>query len=156
MKICVFSDSHGAAYRMTEAVRREAPDLVFFLGDGEGDLNLLKKEYPSLPVHAVRGNCDLYSSLQPDLFCSVFGFRFFLTHGHHYGVKYERDFKSLIAEARSGQADAALFGHTHEAYLERLQDGLLVMNPGSLRGYGGSYGILEIREGTLLPRIVRC
>ena len=29
------------------------------------------------------------------------------------------------------------------------------MNPGSLRGYGASYGILEIREGKIIPRIVR-
>ena len=155
MKICVFSDSHGAAYRMTEAVRQEAPDFVFFLGDGEGDLNLLRKEFPRLPVEAVRGNCDIYSSLPAELVCRVGGVRFFLTHGHRYGVKYARNFRSLAEEARKNEAQAALFGHTHEAYLERLEDELLLMNPGSLRGYGGGYGLMEVRDGKIIPRIVR-
>ena len=140
MKICVLSDSHGAAFRMIEAVRQEVPDFVFFLGDGEGDLNLLRKEFPTLPAELV---------------CRVGSCLFFLTHGHRFGVKYERNFRSLTAEARKNGAQAALFGHTHEAYLERLEDEVLLMNPGSLRGYGASYGILEIREGKIIPRIVR-
>ncbi len=155
MKICVFSDSHGAAFRMIEAVRQETPDFVFFLGDGEGDLNLLRKEFPALPVEAVRGNCDIYSDLPAELVCSVGGIRFFLAHGHRYGVKYERGFRSLLAEARKDQAQVALFGHTHEAYLEWTEDEVLLMNPGSLRGYGGSYGVLTVLDGKLLPRIVR-
>ena len=140
---------------MIEAVRQEAPDFVFFLGDGEGDLNLLRKEFPTLPVEAVRGNCDIYSSLPAELVCRVGSCLFFLTHGHRFGVKYERNFRSLTAEARKNGAQAALFGHTHEAYLERLEDEVLLTNPGSLRGYGASYGILEIREGKIIPRIVR-
>ena len=125
---------------MIEAVRQEVPDFVFFLGDGEGDLNLLRKEFPTLPAELV---------------CRVGSCLFFLTHGHRFGVKYERNFRSLTAEARKNGAQAALFGHTHEAYLERLEDEVLLMNPGSLRGYGASYGILEIREGKIIPRIVR-
>lgn len=154
MKILVFSDSHGSAYKMEEAVRAENPDFVFFLGDGEGDLHVLTNAFPQLPVQAVRGNCDLYSSLPAERLCVLGGFRFFLTHGHHYGVKYERDFHSLAEQARANGAQAALFGHTHEAYLEQM-DGLLLMNPGSARGYGASCGVLEIREGKLLPRIRR-
>ena len=154
MKILVFSDSHGSAYKMEEAVRAENPEFVFFLGDGEGDLHVLTNAFPQLPVQAVRGNCDLYSSLPAERLCVLGGFRFFLTHGHHYGVKYERDFHSLAEQARANGAQAALFGHTHEAYLEQM-DGLLLMNPGSARGYGASCGVLEIREGKLLPRIRR-
>jgi predicted phosphodiesterase len=79
---------------MIEAVRQEAPDFVFFLGDGEGDLNLLRKEFPTLPVEAVRGNCDIYSSLPAELVCRVGSCLFFLTHGHRFGVKYERNFRA--------------------------------------------------------------
>ena len=108
MKIRVFSDSHGSAYKMEEAVRAENPDFVFFLGDGEGDLHVLTNAFPQLPVQAVRGNCDLYSSLPAERLCVLGGFRFFLTHGHHYGVKYERDFHSLAEQARANGAQAAL------------------------------------------------
>ena len=58
MKICVFSDSHGYANNMIEAVRREKPALCFFLGDGESDLVTLRGRFPDLPVNAVRGNCE--------------------------------------------------------------------------------------------------
>ncbi len=152
MKICVFSDSHGYAYKLKEAVGQEAPDFVFFLGDGEGDLASLRREYPNLPIEAVRGNCDIYSELPTDLCCTVGGVRFFLTHGHRYGVKWDRDFLSLVTEARKNQAEAVLFGHTHEAYLEQRGD-LLLMNPGSARGYGASCGVIEIKDGKLFPRI---
>ena len=76
MKILVFSDSHGSAYKMEEAVRAENPDFVFFLGDGEGDLHVLTNAFPQLPVQAVRGNCDLYSSLPAERLCVLGGFRF--------------------------------------------------------------------------------
>ncbi len=152
MKICVFSDSHGNTWKMKEAVQQEKPDFVFFLGDGEGDLASLQREFPQLPAEAVRGNCDIYSQLPTDLCCTVGGIRFFLTHGHRYGVKWDRDFLSLVTEAKKNLAQVVLFGHTHETYLEQRGD-LLLMNPGSARGYGASYGVIEIRDGKMDPWI---
>ncbi|MBQ4425566.1 MAG: YfcE family phosphodiesterase [Lachnospiraceae bacterium] len=153
MKICVFSDSHGNPDKMKEAIGREKPNLVFFLGDGERDIAALRRDCPQLPLQAVRGNCDLHSELPAALTCVAGGVRFFLTHGHRFGVKTDRWFDALKEEARRSHAQAALFGHTHEAFLQ--QDGsLLLMNPGSIRGYAASYGVIEIRDGSLLPRIV--
>ena len=152
MKICVFSDSHGSSYYMKEMIRREAPDMVFFLGDGEQDLEALRQAFPKLPVQAVRGNCDLMSEQPAALVCTVQGVRRFLTHGHRFGVKTDRHLETLKAAARQNQAQAALFGHTHEAYLA-WEDGLLLMNPGPARGYSPSGGVLEIRDGKLLPRL---
>ena len=48
----------------------------------------------------------------------------------------------------------AALGLTACRHLEQM-DGLLLMKPGSARGYGASCGVLEIREGKLLPRIRR-
>ena len=153
MKICVFSDSHGNPTNMKTVIRRENPDLVFFLGDGEHDLSVIERDRPDLPILAVRGNCDFYSELPLELVTNVGEICFFLTHGHRYGVKSEWHFETLKAAARQNQAQVALFGHTHEAHME--QDGeLLVMNPGSIRGYSPSCGILEIRDGKVQAGIV--
>ena len=154
MKICVFSDSHGDPDKMTEIIREEKPDQVFFLGDGESDIEEVRRTFPYLAVAAVRGNCDLFSELPADRSCTVGGVRCFLTHGHRYGVKYDPFCEGLRAAAVHNGARAAFFGHTHEAYLDE-RNGLLVMNPGSVRGYGASYGVLEIRDGEISPRIIR-
>ena len=138
---------------MKAVIRRENPDFVFFLGDGEHDLSVIRRDRSDLPIQAVRGNCDFYSELPLELVTNVGGIRFFLTHGHRYEVKSEQHFDTLKAAARENRAQVALFGHTHEAHME--QDGeLLLMNPGSIRGYSPSCGILEIRDGRLQAGIV--
>ena len=151
MKICVFSDSHGNSFYMKEMIRREKPDRIFFLGDGEQDLPALRQAFPVLPIDAVRGNCDFRTELPRELVLTLEGVRFFLTHGHRYGVK-TGDLETLKAAARENRAQAVLFGHTHEAFIGWDRE-LLLMNPGTARGYGASGGILEIRAGRLLPRI---
>ena len=86
MKFIVFSDSHGDVDHMIRAVRLENPALCFFLGDGEYDLTRLQRRFPSLPVNAVRGNCDLRSKLSASLTCTVDGVAFFAAHGHLFDV----------------------------------------------------------------------
>ena len=71
MKFIVFSDSHGVSDNMIRAVQKEKPDLCFFLGDGERDLSALQKRFPRLPINAVRGNCDVFSSLPRMLVCAA-------------------------------------------------------------------------------------
>ena len=153
MKICVFSDSHGDPDHMIEAVRAEKPDYVFFLGDGERDLQDLGREFPGLPVAAVRGNCDLYSDLPADLVCAVGGVRIFATHGHRYGVKTDRRLEALKYAAKRAGAEVALFGHTHSPCLEE-EDGLTVINPGPGGRYRPGYAVLEIEKGRIRPRLV--
>ena len=152
MKICVFSDSHGDPSRMIEAVMTEKPDYVFFLGDGERDLQDLGREFPGLPVAAVRGNCDLYSDLPVDLVCAVGGVRIFATHGHRYGVKTDHRLEVLKAAAKRSGAQVALFGHTHSPLLEE-EDDLIVINPGPAGRYRCGYAVLEIDRGRVRPRL---
>ena len=153
MKIFVFSDSHGRGTLIVKAIRREAPDFVFFLGDGENDLKALRQAFPALPFEAVRGNCDFRSQLPAELVCSVGGVRFFITHGHRYDVKTERTLESLKRAARQAGAQVVLFGHTHEPYLEE-EKGLILLNPGAAGSYGNpGYGVLELTDGQILARL---
>ena len=55
MKILVFSDSHGRLGHMVEAMERERPHRVFFLGDHYRDGQALADAYPDIP-------CLLYIS----------------------------------------------------------------------------------------------
>ena len=132
---------------MIRAVALEAPALCFFLGDGEKDLAALRQRFPTLPVYAVRGNCDHRSSLPRELRCVVGGVEIFAAHGHMHNVKYDPALCELLAAA--GNARVALFGHTHRARCEEL-DGHLVVNPGPA-GLASHpcYALLLIEDGSV-------
>ena len=154
MKFIVFSDSHGVAENMIRAVRREKPDLCFFLGDGEHDLERLQKQFPGLPVHAVRGNCDVFSSLPSVLVCAAGGLRFFATHGHLYGVKHDPIFRDLCEAALETDADVVLFGHTHDPFRDSTM-GMALLNPGSIGPTTRpSYGLICTDGGRAETEIV--
>ncbi len=147
MKICVFSDSHGWAENMIEAVGIEEPALCFFLGDGVTDLVTLRGRFPSLSINAVRGNCDLRSTQPLVLDAVVARVRIFAVHGHQHEVKYDDAVRTLCRAALRSDADVVLFGHTHIPYLERRL-GMLILNPGSIgRVREPSYGLLTIEDG---------
>ena len=61
---------------------------------------------------------------------------------------------NLECAARDRKADIALYGHTHQAEIE-YRDGLYLMNPGSLHGSYGTYGIIDITPAGLVPNIVK-
>ena len=100
---------------MIEAVRREAPSLCFFLGDGETDLVTLRSRYPELPLNVVRGNCDLRSVQPLSLNAVIGGVRIFAVHGHQHEVKYDDSLRELCRAALRSTADIVLFGHTHRS-----------------------------------------
>ena len=147
MKLLVFSDSHRSLCGMRDAVELERPDYVIHLGDLEDDARLLSCEYPQLAVTGVPGNCDgfVFSPLQK---LATYGdVRILMSHGHIWGVK--GGYGAAIAAARKCDAHIVLFGHTHIPYCEQFEDGLWVMNPGSIRD-SGSYGIITIGDETVL------
>jgi hypothetical protein len=147
MKFIVFSDSHGIADNMIRAVSKEKPDLCFFLGDGERDLLLLQKRFPRLPVNAVRGNCDVFSSLPGTLVCAAGGIKIFATHGHLYGVKHDPIFRELCEAALEADADVVLFGHTHDPFRDFTM-GMALLNPGSIGPTTRpSYGLITTESG---------
>ena len=154
MKFIVFSDSHGDMDHMIRAVRLENPALCFFLGDGEYDLTRLQRRFPSLPVNAVRGNCDLRSTLPRALTCAAGGVRIFATHGHLFGVKHDPIYRELCEAALAENADVVLFGHTHEPFRDRTM-GMELLNPGSIGPTTRpSYGLILL-DGDRIETAVR-
>ena len=147
MKICVFSDSHGYEGNMTAAIGLEDPAMIFFLGDGEREIEDICRLFPGLPAVAVSGNCDLRASLGISETYEAGGIRIFATHGHMYNVKYEWELETLTAAALRAGADVALFGHTHRQHLSE-NNGLLIVNPGSIgRSIYPCYAVLNIEGG---------
>ena len=147
--IVAFSDAHGRL-PMTDRVLTvlDEADYIFFLGDGGKDIDFLNGAYRS-KLHYVHGNCDFRSGRREEL-VETDGVKFFLTHGHDYGVK--SDYLSLSYAAREKGADVALFGHTHRPVI--LKDGLLTLiNPGSL-GYGGNYCYMSAWNGKFAAKLV--
>lgn len=141
MEFLVISDTHGRGDRLAAVLARTHADVLFFLGDGLRDL-AAAAGLPSV-VRAVHGNCDFFGSNDtPETRVEDFGAtRFFLTHGHRFGVKYSTE--ALVAAAAAAGADVALYGHTHVPYTATVPAGtvaggvllskpLLLLCPGSL------------------------
>jgi hypothetical protein len=151
MKILIFSDSHGKTGTMTRVTERLHTQItaVIHLGDCYRDLRAVKALYPQLQYYAVPGNCDHYTA-DPNQLVEIGGKRIFITHGHEYGVK--RGLDKLKQAAADVNADACLFGHSHDAE-KQLHDGILFLNPGSTdypRGrFGASYGVITVSDGQI-------
>lgn len=151
MKILVFSDSHGDVENMCRAVERERPDMALHLGDGWRDALSLRSRYPDLPLVQVPGNCDFRGGEGAVRVLEAEGKRILLCHGHTLGVKAGEDL--LLAEALERGVDAALFGHTHRAFVE-LRCGVWLFNPGSIGDFRRpSYGTLLIENGKIYPSL---
>lgn len=156
MRILVVSDTHGDLQLLRETITRQrTAEVVIHLGDGAGELDIVRLEYPEKMFLGVRGNCDFGSILPHTETMTIEGRKIYYTHGHVQGVKLGR--YDLLREARSAKADICLFGHTHRA-LTDYDDGLYILNPGSLsRSRGGgkpSYGIIDITTGGIFIKIM--
>lgn len=140
-RILVLSDTHrrvSSAIRITELMQ---PDAIIHLGDLVQDALEIESCFPDIPVHMVRGNND-FDALDSERVFSLFGCRFFCAHGHT--LRVERG----VQRAKEEGCCAYLYGHSHMGHCE-MQDGILILNPGSLtspRDGVFSFGIIEIDE----------
>ena len=157
MKILVLSDSHSTLSFMRRCIDAVQPDAMIHLGDHYDDGQAMAEEYPRIPLYQVPGNCDRYRCdprLPQILITRIGGVDLYLTHGHRHSVK--STLGSLLRDARISGAAAVLYGHTHQPDCHREEDGLWVLNPGSCGYYGGSAGLLELRDGTIVScRLLR-
>jgi putative phosphoesterase len=160
MELLVFSDSHGRGSNMLEAVSRQIkrPDAIVFLGDGLKDLYYC--DFGDIPTFAVCGNCDFYSffgkgEAEDEIVMTLGGKKIMMVHGDRYGVK--SGLGRLVKAASEKGVDIALFGHTHvplEKFLPageseygiELSKPLYLFNPGSVGGYGATFGCVQIKE----------
>jgi putative phosphoesterase len=148
MKILVVSDTHGCAEPVREIVEKRGPfDALIHCGDVEGQENVVSSA-AGCATYMVAGNNDWGTQLPSEIFATIGGLDFFVTHGHRYRVYAGPE--RLAAEAARRGADICLYGHTHVPMIER-RGGLLLMNPGSLtfprqQGRQRTYGIIRIDE----------
>lgn len=150
MKILVFSDSHRSRSDMIGAIDEQKPDQVIHLGDLISDAEEPSYIYPRLPICMVPGNCDGWTTVPAKKLITLQGKRILLSHGHLWRVKGSYD--AAIADAHKAGADILLFGHTHRAYCQRMEDGLWVMNPGTSRS---SYGTILLENGEIHCSLTR-
>lgn len=154
MRILVVSDTHRDYYTLNQVMKSQPKaEIVFHLGDGEDDIDRIKYLYENKTIISLRGNCDWGCNKPYIDERTVEGKKIFATHGHLYGVKL--GLENIISEAKRKEANILLFGHTHNAYNQYI-DGMYVMNPGSLRGYDASYGIIDICGGNIVTNIIKC
>jgi len=145
MKIAVFSDTHGYSRGMVNAVREAQPRQIIHLGDGNGDLRALEREFPHIPVCAVSGNCDRDCTESEYKIIRLGGLNAFITHGHRYAVR-GGNLNTLLFAADCNECQLAMFGHTHRAGFEQIE-GIFVLNPGTAGvGSNRTYALLEIGD----------
>lgn len=145
MRVLVVSDSHGRVDRLLQAVAQTQPHYVLHLGDCQRDLEALRREFPTLPMEGVPGNCDWGSLDTPERLIELGGVRLFLLHGHTRNVKSSP--MSAMYAAREWGAQVLLFGHTHRPLVDN--DGtLLTLNPGAAGDpLRPTCGILTLENG---------
>lgn len=149
MKLLIMSDSHGSLMNMYDAIDKENPDCMIFLGDGEDDFTTVSNFKPNvLREFKVAGNCDHGSVLPLNLTKEIGEVKFYITHGHKEGVK--RGLYDLYAKASVEGAKAALYGHTHCADVQYM-NGMLLLNPGTIAS--GYYATIIIENGELKPEL---
>lgn len=155
MRAIVVSDSHTDISSLERAIDSQGElDLIIHLGDVARDVDYIETNYFPVKVVSVLGNND-YRDEDYERVIDFDGHKIFLCHGHTQSVS--NGYESLEATARSKGCEAALFGHTHLSVLERREDGLIILNPGSVskpRGCRPSFAVLETENGKLKAVIV--
>ena len=162
MEILVFSDSHGDARGMREALSaHRTADAAVFCGDGLRDFDDAMRNFPLMAQFAVTGNWDTYAMLaalgvseQPEILVDLEGVRFLILHGNTLHVREGYD--ALLEYAGQRRADAVLFGHTHlpenSMHRDPIRPGhkILLFNPGSVgRSLVRPYGIVTAEGGSV-------
>ena len=130
MKAIVMSDSHKNFNSIIRIMDRE-PDATHLIhaGDVQQDVDDIESVWPNLPLACVLGNNDYFAPGVPfDRLFTIGATKFFLTHGHQYGVKHSLSL--LLKKAKKLEVDVCIFGHTHTPFLEQ-RDGIWLLNPGS-------------------------
>ena len=155
-RLLVISDTHGHYFDFPHLLRRVMPiDGVIHCGDVCGDEEELREtalDVAKVSCVIVRGNNDFSRELPAEQIFAFDGHRVLVTHGHWLEIYYSTD--RVRAYAKEKGCDVVCCGHTHVARVERGEDGILVVNPGSLtlprRVRDGSFAVLSTdRHGTI-------
>jgi putative phosphoesterase len=154
MKIGVVGDTHGSPEALQKIFASFSDvELFFHTGDHWQDGLKIEKKM-GIPVYTVKGNCDR-GEMSGELFIELNNKKFFVTHGHQYGVKYGLDV--LASRAMQLKADYCIFGHTHKPVIEKM-DEIWYLNPGSIiwpRGSNVCCGIImDYQDNSFISQFV--
>jgi putative phosphoesterase len=153
INILVISDSHHdiEAVRKVLSLYNKNIHMAIHLGDHDEDLTACKRDFPSLEMYTVAGNCDPYTTTAKERIIAVNGCKILLIHGHHQNVKSGGDRLAYYAEEKG--VNACLYGHTHQP-AEFTRGPVYFFNPGSLGeprdGERPSYGLVTISDNGVI------
>lgn len=155
MKVLIISDTHGRIDNVEMILKHTIPlgvGTILHCGDYVSDARKIQKFYPDIQVYYVYGNCDVGFGGASSEVVTIEDVSFFLTHGHRYGVKWG-DYDDLLIDAIAHEAQVAVCGHSHCAYIEQRED-VLLLNPGSITQPRDtrypSYAIIEVKDGEII------
>ncbi len=148
MKVLVISDTHGHISNAEKAIYSNPKiELVIHLGDYYKDAVRLSELYPNIKFEFVSGNCDNNKAICSEKTLEIANSKVFITHGHNYSVKWS--YKPILERAKAENSILVLFGHTHIAVIEKINN-VLLLNPGSATqsrsNLPESYAILDISD----------
>lgn len=145
MKVLVLSDSHGAVHFLRRILNAETEaEIVFFLGDGLGDIEKVKPDFPEKKFITVKGNNDFYYQESREAYKYIEGMTIMACHGDAFGVR--STLRELINKTASVRGNLALYGHTHIRNLySDPATGIFAVNPGAV--CEGQYCVLDIEKG---------
>ena len=157
MRILVVSDSHNMV--LNSQVEKISGfggfDVLIHCGDKYRDADKFAESLGINTVYRVPGNCDIAPGDMPLILTeTIEGRKIIITHGHLYGVKAGMD--DIKDYAKEAGADIVLYGHTHCAHNEII-DNILFFNPGSTispKCGDESFGIIEISDNEVQSRII--
>ena len=135
-KLLVISDVHRDRYKLERILNKYKDQVnhIISLGDSECSTEYLQKRN----IIAVKGNYPFDGGEGYHKILQIEQVKIFLTHGHKFGVKWG-SLSRLHDYASSEDFDLVMYGHTHEASLEK-EEGITYLNPGSVRQSRGKEG----------------
>jgi putative phosphoesterase len=159
VRVAAISDTHlpRGERRLPRACleRLEAADAILHAGDFTSITALEELRSLGPPLYAVFGNVDdpaVVAELPGELVVELGGMRIALVHDA--GPAAGRATRLL---AHFHDVHAVLYGHTHEAHVERVA-GVWILNPGSpterRRAPARSMLELKVEGGTIEPELV--
>lgn len=151
----IISDTHGLGYEVLDGLLPiiNSADALVHLGDGLRDLAAYRSLI-TVPIIRIRGNCDVASPDDEDVFVETSAGKVLFTHGHTHKVSGGLLDLALFAE-ESG-CRYAFYGHTH-TYSEENYHGITLVNVPSLtrpRGFYRAYCCAFVESEKLLTKIV--
>jgi len=158
LKVLVLSDSHGAILdsQINEIQEHGIYDILIHCGDKYKDAQKFADKLNIKVIYQVPGNCDFDVHNKLLVIAKVIENKnVLITHGHIYNVK--ENMQKLIKFAKDNNADAVLYGHTHQAYNEII-DNILFFNPGSTifpKDGRASFGIIDIEDSKIKSIIIK-